>query len=386
MTWQITVTDITLHPVVVPLVQAFETSFGVQHHRAALLVQINTAEGVTGWGEVTAGWEPGYSYETVYTGLHILRDFLAPGLLAQGTLDAHGPWAWLHRVRGHPLAKHGLLGAILSAAAAQHGEPLAALLQHMAGAPKRHETVSVGVSIGIQPSIEATLAAVQDYVDEGYQRIKLKIKPGWDVAPLRAVRGAFPDLMLMADANSAYTLADAPHLKKLDDLHLLMIEQPLGHDDIYQHSQLAAQLKTPLCLDESLHSLSDVQVAAQLGACRIVNLKPQRVGGLLNALAMYHFCVMSGLDVWIGGMLELGIGRATSLALATLPGVNLPSDISATQRYYAQDIADPPFELGPGSRITPPQGPGLGVSIHPDRLSEAERAFHEMAQTREKRS
>ncbi|MFP4321574.1 MAG: o-succinylbenzoate synthase [Anaerolineales bacterium] len=374
--WQLEVARVDVHPVMVPLVQPFETSFGVQQERAAVLVHLQTADGVSGWGEVTAGWEPGYSYETVHTALHILSDFLVPGLLAQRILTQDGPWDWLNHVRGHPLAKHGLLSAILTAVAAQRDEPLAGLLESMAGAPSRHKTVSVGVSIGIQPSIEATLSRVSDHIHEGYRRIKLKIKPGWDVAPLRAVRAAFPDVMLMADANSAYSLADTAHLVALDDLGLLMIEQPLAHDDIYEHSRLAQHLSTPICLDESLHSLSDVQVAHALNACRVVNLKPQRVGGLFNAVKIYQFCVANGLDVWVGGMLELGIGRAVSLALASLPGISLPSDLSATQRYYDQDIATPAFELRAGSRIAPPEGPGLGVTVDMERVTEAETAFY----------
>ncbi|MBO9310584.1 MAG: o-succinylbenzoate synthase, partial [Chloroflexi bacterium] len=242
------------------------------------------------------------------------------------------------------------------------------------------ERVSVGVSIGIQPSIDATLAIIEKRLREGYRRIKLKIKPGWDVELLRAVRSAYPDLPLMADANSAYTLEEAPRLKQLDDLNLLMLEQPLGHSDIYQHSKLQAQLRTPICLDESIHNADDVRMMLLLGAGKIVNLKPGRVGGLVESLKIHELCRSEGVPLWIGGMLETGVGRAANLALASLAGVTLPSDISATNRYYEPDLTEEIFTLNAeDSTIDVPKGVGLGVRVNRERLAAAEAAYYKAA-------
>lgn len=376
--WELNLERVELYPIAMPLVHRFETSFGEQSLRAAVLVRALTTEGNEGWGEVVANWTAGYSYETTQTALHILRDELIP-LAQQQSRFSHDPstWACLDKVRGHPLAKHGLISAILAAAAAQSGISMAEAMRRMAGADSFRPEVEVGVSIGIEPSIEATLALIEGYRAEGYGRIKLKIKPGWDIDLLRAVRAAFPDISLMADANSAYTLEDTPLFQQMDSLGLLMIEQPLGHDDIYEHHHLQKMLSTPLCLDESLHSLGHVQLAHHLGACRIVNLKPQRVGGIFEALKIWRFCQEAGLGLWVGGMLETGIGRAMSLALAALPGINYPADLSATKRYYAPDIAKPSFELGPGSTLALPLGPGLGVQIDEDVLRDAGRAYEQ---------
>jgi o-succinylbenzoate synthase len=376
--WQLDITKITAHPAVVSLITPFETSFGVEQDRACVLVRVETESGAVGWGEVTANWDPGYSYETVHTALHILNDFLIPRLMQAQPLDSESKWVWLDSVRGHPLAKHALLTAILAALAEEQEISLAELIQQMSGAESRRDVVNVGVSIGIQASIDATLATIQGYIEEGYGRVKLKIKPGWDVVMLREVRRTYPDLLLMADANSAYTLDDMDMLKQLDDLNLLMIEQPLGYDDIYEHSLLQPQLGTPICLDESLHSLGHVQVAHKLGACRIVNLKPQRVGGLFESVAIHNFCQDNGLGLWIGGMLETGVGRAASMALASLPGITLPCDLSATKRYYNPDLAEPSFDLIEGSSsIRVPLGIGLGVEISEERLQQAEATFHQ---------
>ena len=233
------------------------------------------------------------------------------------------------------------------------------------------ESALVGVSIGIQDSLESQIALIEKRLDEGYQRIKLKIAPGWDVELARAVRQRYPDIMLMLDANSAYTLDDAEHLKQLDQFDLLMIEQPLAHDDIYEHSRLQPQLQTPICLDESISSAHDWQVALRLGAGGILNLKPTRVGGFTESLKLYQLCSETNTPLWIGGMLETGIGRAANLSFAALPGVNLPSDISATNRYFDPDITEPPFVLGHGSQICLPQGPGIGVEVQRDRLAAA---------------
>jgi len=239
------------------------------------------------------------------------------------------------------------------------------------------DAIDAGVSIGIQDTIEEQLAIIQKRVDEGYKRIKLKIAPGWDVEDARAVREQFPDIMLMLDANSAYTLEDAEHLKQLDQFNLIMIEQPLSYDDIYEHSKLQPQLQTPICLDESIYSAHDWQVALALGAGKILNLKPTRVGGFSESLKIYELCVENKNPLWIGGMLETGIGRAANVAFASLPGVNLPSDISATNRYFDPDITEPPFVLEADSTIKVPDGIGLGVEVQRDRVEEAAARWNE---------
>jgi O-succinylbenzoate synthase len=273
-----------------------------------------------------------------------------------------------------------LLSAILTALAAEQGQPLSEVLQTLSGAASLQKSVEVGVSLGIQPTIRATLEKIEQHLAEGYRRIKLKIKPGWDVRMLRGVRAVFPDIHLMADANSAYTLDDLDLLKQMDEFHLLMIEQPLAYNDIYQHSLLQKALSTPLCLDESIETLSDAQLAWQLGACKIINLKPQRVGGLFEAIKIHNFCQEKGLPLWVGGMLETGVGRSVSMALAALPAITLPSDLSATARYYDPDLADPPFVLKPGTAlIDVPAAPGLGVQVDRERVAAAHRAFTQAA-------
>ena len=369
------IAHIRLHPIAMPLVETLVTSFGSEARqdalRAAVLVELELVSGVTGWGECVASWAPRYSYETTETALHVLRDFFVPGVLGEHDLSK------LSAFRGHPMARMALEAAFWSAVAAERGVPLGDLLSD--GAPRK-ERVSVGVSIGIQSSIDATLAVIERRLREGYRRIKLKIKPGWDVELLRAVRSAYPDILLMADANSAYTLEDAPRLKQLDDLNLLMIEQPLGHLDIYQHSKLQAQLRTPICLDESIHNVDDVRMMLLVGAGKIVNLKPGRVGGLIESLRIHELCRSEGVPLWIGGMLETGIGRAANLALASLTGVTLPSDISATNRYYDPDLTEEIFTLNAeDSTINVPKGVGLGVTVNRERLAAAEVAYYKAA-------
>jgi O-succinylbenzoate synthase len=371
------IAHIRLHPIAMPLVEMLVTSFGSEARqdalRAAVLVELELASGATGWGECVASWAPRYSYETTETALHVLRDFFVPGVLGEHDLSK------LSAFRGHPMARMALEAAFWSAVAAERGVPLGDLLSD--GAPRK-ERVSVGVSIGIQSSIDATLAVIEKRLREGYRRIKLKIKPGWDVELLRAVRSAYPDILLMADANSAYTLEDAPRLKQLDDLNLLMIEQPLGHLDIYQHSKLQAQLHTPICLDESIHNVDDVRMMLLVGAGKIVNLKPGRVGGLIESLRIHELCRSEGVPLWIGGMLETGIGRAANLALASLTGVTLPSDISATNRYYDPDLTEEIFTLNAeDSTISVPKGVGLGVTVNRERLAAAEVTYYKAIAT-----
>lgn len=373
---KITVRDIRLHSVALPFVEPLRTSFGEEPVKTAILVELITDEGVTGWGEATAEVRPGYCYETMGTAQHILTQFLIPLVMGKVIGDATEIPAILSPVRGHPMAKHALEAAVWDALAKANGQSLAeAFSAHL---PEGHTSkgyATVGVSIGIQPTAEKTLEIITKRINEGYGRIKLKIQPGWDVELARAVRAVYPDILLMLDANSAYTLADAEHLKQLDQFNLLMMEQPLGHDDIYEHSKLQPQLQTRICLDESIKNADDLRLALELGAIRILNLKPSRVGGYTESLEIYKICVEHELPLWIGGMLETGVGRAANIAFASLPGVTLPCDISATSRYFKQDISEPPFELGEHSRIAVPQGLGIGVEVMPERIVATEAAW-----------
>jgi O-succinylbenzoate synthase len=349
--------QIELRHVMMRLIAPFETSFGVEQDRACIIVTMR-AGGLTGYGECVAATEPGYSYETTTTAWHILRNFLVPAVLGQELTDIPGLIARYKQVRGNPLAKAGLEMAAWDVLGQARGHSLA----QMFGGVREH--VEVGVSVGIQPTTEALVARVGRYIAEGYARIKIKIKPGRDVADARAVRAAFPDVCLQVDANSAYQLADAPLFQQMDDLNLLLIEQPLAEDDIYDHSKLQPQLKTPICLDESILSADHARAAIELGACRIINIKAGRVSGLLEAIKIHDLCHERSVPVWCGGMLETNIGRASNVALATLPGFTLPGDISATSRYYAEDIADPPFVLNADSTLSVPTALGLGVQVN----------------------
>lgn len=339
-----------------PLRSPFETSFGSAVERDCLIVRVD-AEGLVGWGESAADRWPGYSYETAGTAWHFLSDFAVPRVLGEVIRSPRDLRQRLADLKGHPLARAGLEMAIWDLVGKASASPLSALL---GGARAR---VEVGVSVGIQPSPKALISTVASYVGQGYARIKLKIKPGRDVDEVRAVRREFPDLRLQVDANSAYSLEDAAVFEAMDDLGLLLIEQPLAEDDLIDHSRLQARLRTPLCLDESILGLRHARQALEIAACRAINIKPGRVGGLDEAVAIHDLCLQRGVPVWCGGMLETGIGRAANLALASLPGFRLPGDISATDRYYEKDIAGPPFVLNPDSTIDVPQEPGLGVEI-----------------------
>ncbi len=368
----ITIRNIRLHPVALPFVEPLRTSFGEEPFKTAVLVELETDGGVTGWGEATVEIMPGYSSETMGTAQHILQEFLVPLLLGKTISDATEVPDLIRSVRGHPMAKHGVEAAVWDAIAKTNNLPLADYFAaHLPSGHVSRGYANVGVSIGIKPSVEATLETITKRVNEGYKRIKLKIEPGWDVELARGVRAAYPDILLMLDANSAYTLDDADHLKQLDEFNLLMLEQPLGHDDIFQHSKLQPQLSTPICLDESIKSADDLRLALELGACRILNLKPSRVGGYTESLEIYRVCVESKLPLWIGGMLETGVGRAANLAFASLLGVTLPCDISATSRYFKQDISEPPFVLGAESRIAVASGVGIGVQVQSERITAA---------------
>lgn len=368
----ITIVSINLYPLHIPFLEPFVTSFGEEPFKAGVIVEVTTTDGIKGWGESPVEVYPGYGAETVVTGLHILEDFLAPKLTGLTIDHPTEVPALLAHVRGNNHAKSGLEAAIWDAYAKTNQMRLADLFASClpSGHESRNKAV-VGVSIGIMPTIEKTLEIVRKRVAQGYARIKLKIKPGWDIEVARAVRAEFPDTLLMLDANSAYTLADAGHLAQLDDLNLLMVEQPLGHDDIYDHGQLQPRLQTPICLDESVKSLHDLKLALHVGAIGVLNLKPGRVGGFTESLKIYQLCAERGLPLWIGGMLECGIGRAANVSFASLPAVTLPCDISATDRYFAQDISEPPFVLNPDSTLDVPHGYGIGVQVIGSRITES---------------
>ncbi|MFE2511943.1 o-succinylbenzoate synthase [Streptomyces naganishii] len=345
-----------------PLVAPFRTSFGTQEARELLLVRAVTPTG-EGWGECVALADPHYSSEYLDGAEHILRDYLVPALLRAQEVTAHKVAPLLAPVKGHRMAKAALEMAVLDAELRACGTSFATAL----GSTK--DSVPCGVSVGIMDSIPQLLDVVGTYLDAGYVRIKLKIEPGWDVEPVRAVRERFgDDILLQVDANTAYTLSDVPQLKRLDPFGLLLIEQPLEEEDVRGHAELARNITTPICLDESIVSARSAADAIALGACRIVNIKPGRVGGYLEARRVHDVCAAHGVPVWCGGMLETGLGRAGNLALASLPGFTLPGDTSASDRFYRTDITEP-FVLDAG-HLPVPSGPGLGVAPIPEALAE----------------
>lgn len=354
---------VELRRVSLPLVAPFETSFGAQTERDALLVRAMSGTG-EGWGECVAMADPLYSSEYVDGAADVMRRFLIPALAAAPSVAAADVAGRLAPFRGHPMAKAALEMAVLDAELRAAGTSFAAHL----GAVRT--SVPAGVSVGIMPSIGALLDAVAAYLDQGYVRIKLKIKPGWDVEPVQAVRGRFGDaLALQVDANTAYTLADAGQLARLDPFALLLVEQPLAEDDVRGHAELATRIRTPICLDESITSARAAADAIAIGACSIVNIKAGRVGGYLEAKRVHDVCHVHGVPVWCGGMLETGLGRAANLALAALPDFSLPGDTSASDRYWEQDLTEP-FVLGDDGHIAVPTGPGLGVDPLPDVLAD----------------
>lgn len=344
-----------------PLTTPFETSFGRETDRQCILITMHS-EGFTGYGECVASREPGYNYETIGTAWHILKDFIAPLLLDQDVADAHDFQNRVERIRGHHLAKAGVEMAIWDLLGKRDGKSM----KEMFGGEK--EKVEVGVSIGIQDSAEAMMRTVESFLEKGYRRIKIKIKPGREVEETTAIRRDYPELRLQVDANSAYTLETATALKPLDDLNLLLIEQPLFEDDIWDHHKLQADFKTAICLDESIISPRHARYALEMKACRNINIKPGRVGGLSQGIMIHDYCRGRNIPVWCGGMLETGVGRASNLAIASLPGFVLPGDISASDRYYHRDITNEKFVLNDDSTITVPNGPGLGVTIDEDAL------------------
>jgi o-succinylbenzoate synthase len=347
--------------VAMPLVRPFRTSFGEERDKRAILVHVIGDE-AEGWGECVAGSGPDYSSEWIGGAWMVLESFRAPPVMTGG--GPAGPGEVAARtagVRGHRMAKAALEAAVLDAVLRAEGRSLAAYL----GAVR--DRVPCGVSVGIAPSAEEMLAQIRGYLAKGYLRVKLKIEPGRDVDVVRAVREALPDVPLSVDANAAYAPADVGVFHALDELGLVMIEQPLHHEDLVEHARLQARLATPICLDESIRSAADAVAAIELGACRVINIKPGRVGGLEESRRVHDVARAAGVPVWIGGMLETGVGRAANLALAALPGVTMPGDTSASERYFDRDLTEP-FVLGPDGTMAVPSGPGIGVVPLGDRL------------------
>jgi O-succinylbenzoate synthase len=351
---------IVLREIHLPLLHFFETSFGRTTERRIILVEV-VAEGVSGWGEVTCGEQPFYNEEWTDGAWLILRDFAAPRVLGQELDSAEAVAPLLAQLRGHRMTTGGLEAAVWDLEARQKGLPL---WQHIGGGARTE--IPCGVSIGIQETVPDLLRKIERELADGYQRIKIKIKPGWDVDVVRVVRRRFPDIKLMADANSAYTLADADHLKRLDEFYLMMIEQPLSHDDIIDHAALQARLETAICLDECIRSARHAEQAIRLKACRIINIKLGRVGGFREARRVHDVARAAGIPVWCGGMLESGVGRAHNIALSTLPNFVLPGDVSASRRYWARDVIIPPVEVTPAGTIKVRHAPGFGYELDLD--------------------
>jgi O-succinylbenzoate synthase len=356
------ISSIELREIRLPLIHFFETSFGRTTERRILLVCVRDSEGLEGWGECTAGEGPFYSNEWIDSAWVTTDKFLAPMLVGAEFESAGAVFAHLSPVRGHRMAKAALETACWDIESKRAGLPL---WKHLGGTQTE---IACGVSIGIQDSVDILLQKIQKEIDAGYQRIKIKIKPGWDAAVIEKVRERFPDTRLVGDANSAYTLADAPLFRDLDRFNLMMFEQPLPHDDIFDHATLQKQIKTPICLDESIHSPADASHAISLGSCQIINLKLGRVGGHAEAKLVEQVCREQGIPVWCGGMLESGIGRAHNIAMSTLAGFTLPGDVSASERYWEEDIIEPPVTVSSRGTISVPTQPGLGFAVNLPRV------------------
>ena len=356
------ISSVELREIRLPLVHFFETSFGRTTERRIVLVRVQSKDGAEGWGECTAGEGPFYSDEWVDSAWVTLEKFLAPLLINNQLNSAAEVFSVFSPVRGHRMAKASLETACWDLEARSKGMPL---WKHLGGTQTE---IACGVSIGIQDSVAILLEKIQKELAAGYQRIKIKIKPGWDASVIEEVRKQFPDIRLVGDANSAYTLADAPLFRELDRFNLMMFEQPLAHDDIFDHAELQKQIQTPICLDESIHSAEDAKHALDLGSCRIVNLKLGRVGGHSEARRVETVCRERGVPVWCGGMLETGIGRAHNIAMSTLTGFTLPGDVSASERYWTADIIEPAVTVTPRGTIKVPTGPGLGFAVNLDRI------------------
>jgi o-succinylbenzoate synthase len=350
---------VTLRELRMPLKYFFETSFGRTESRRVLLVTVH-CEGVDGWAECVAGDGPFFSYEWIETAWATIRDFLATALVGKTISAGRDAAPLMSRVRGHNMAKAALENALWDAEARQRSLPLWKLLGGTL------DEIACGVSIGIQDSHEQLIEKIEVELAAGYQRIKVKVKPGWDLEVLTKIRKRWPNIVLSCDANSAYRPGDLEHLRRFDDFDLLMIEQPLWDDDIYQHSKLQKELKTAICLDESIQTARDAEMAIELGACRIINVKVGRVGGFSEAIAIHDLCQRHDIPVWCGGMLETGVGRAHNVALSTLPNFRLPGDVSASKRYWADDIVEPEIEVTPRGTIAVRDVAGTGYEVRTD--------------------
>ncbi len=354
------ISSIELIEIKLPLVHFFETSFGRTYERRIILVRVRDDAGNEGWGEATCGETPSYCEEWTDAAWVTIEKILAPMVIGKGVESAAGLWDLMKQVRGNRMAKSSIETAVWDLEAKKLGVPL---WRHLGGV---NQEIACGVSIGIQDSVEQLLAKIQTELDAGYQRIKIKISPKWDYDVIRRVRERFPDILLMADANSAYTLADVELFQRMDKFNLMMLEQPLPHDDIVDHAKLQQQISTPICLDEPIKSPEDARKAIELRSGKVINLKNGRVGGHTQSKLVEKICREAGIPVWCGGMLESGIGRAHNIAISTLAGYTMPGDVSASKRYWHEDIIEPAVEVTPRGTIIAPEAPGIGFEIKRD--------------------
>lgn len=351
------ITAVELIETRLPLIHFFETSFGRTTERRIMLVRVRDEDGAEGWGECTAGEGPFYSEEWIESAWSVTTIYLVPMVLGQTVASARDVFGLMKQVRGNRMAKAALETAVWDLEAKRAGVPL---WKHLGGT---RQEIACGVSIGIQDSVEALLEKIERELAAGYQRIKIKIKPGWDGRVVERVRARFPHIQLMVDANSAYTLADAPLFRELDQFDLMMIEQPLAYDDMSDHAKLQGEVETPICLDESIRSSEDARKAVEMKACRIINVKLGRVGGHAEAARVERVCGERSIPVWCGGMLESGVGRAHNIAMSTRAGFTLPGDVSASSRYWEEDIITPPVIVTPQGTIIRPETPGIGYEV-----------------------
>ena len=356
------IVHIEMREIRLPLVHFFETSFGRTIERWIILIHVRDEHGVEGWGECTTGEGPFYCEEWTATAWETIKTYLAPMTLDHEIETAADVFGLMRRVRGNRMAKAAIETAAWDLEARARGVPL---WKHLGGVRRE---IQCGVSIGIQDTPEELIEKIERETSAGYQRIKIKIKPGWDVGVVERVRERFPDILLMVDANSAYTLADAPLFQKMDEYNLMMVEQPLAFDDVFDHAGLQRQIRTPVCLDESIRSAEDARKAIELGACQIINVKLGRVGGHAEAKRVEEVCRAKGIPVWCGGMLESGIGRAHNIAMSTLENFTLPGDVSASARYWEEDIIEPSVTVTPRGTIVAPDAPGIGYEIKESRI------------------
>ncbi len=355
--------SIELIEINLPLVHFFETSFGRTYERRIILTRVEDSDGAEGWGEVTCGETPSYNEEWTDAAWLTVEKILAPMVIGQEVESANQVWGLMKKVRGNRMAKASIETACWDLEAKKLGVPL---WKHLGGVNRE---IACGVSIGIQDSVEQLIGKIQTELDAGYRRIKIKIAPGWDYDVVKQVRKKFPKILLMGDANSAYTLNDIDLFQKMDDFKLMMFEQPLAYDDMFDHAKLQQEIKTPICLDESIHSLPDARKAIKIGACQIINVKLGRVGGHKQAKRISNYCLAREIPVWCGGMLESGIGRAHNIAMATLEGFTLPGDVSASKRYWHEDIIEPAVEVSASGTISAPDAPGIGFEVSRERIN-----------------